>query len=151
MKRMIQKLSLAAALIAVCIPAFAQAPTQKLAGSWLMTITIDGAPAPFAIDMAIFDGQGGIRVISSDRGESEGTGSYQRVGDREFLSTHTHIVHNEKGTFGGIAKVIAVQKLNDAGDSLAGRYRVEVSDVNGKIVAKITGTISGKLVVPEPL
>ncbi|MFN7923645.1 MAG: hypothetical protein U0Q16_26320 [Bryobacteraceae bacterium] len=132
-------------------PAFAQAPNQKLVGSWLISITVDGAAAPFTIDMATFDGQGGLTVISSDRSESSAVGSYQRTGDREFLSTHTHIVYNDKGTFSGIAKVIATEKLSESGDSLAGRFRVEISDVNGKVVAKIVGTISGKPVVPEPL
>lgn len=73
------------------------------------------------------------------------------VGDREFLSTHTHILYNDKGTFGGIPKVIASQELNEAGDAFTGRYRIEVPDVNGRVVTRIAGTIAGKPVVPEPL
>lgn len=141
------------ALAALCLApgAFAQQPGQKLTGSWLIAITIDGTPAPFTVDMATFDGQGGITVISSDKGESNGVGAYQRTGDREFQSTHTHILFNDKGTFNGIAKVIATLKLNDTGDALTGRYRVEVADATGKVQVRIPGTIAGKLVVPEPL
>ena len=73
------------------------------------------------------------------------------MGDREFLSTHTHIVYNEKGTFAAIAKVIAQVKLSEAADTFSGRYRVEVLNVSDKLLAKITGVITGKLVVPEPL
>ncbi|MEO8593067.1 MAG: hypothetical protein ABI759_07085 [Candidatus Solibacter sp.] len=147
----IQKLVLAAAMLAVSIPAFPQGSTQKLEGSWLIAITVDGAPGPFTIDMATFDGKGGLTVIPSDRSESAAVGSYHRVADREFLSTHTHILYNDKGTFAGIAKVIAQEKVSESGNELSGRYRVEISDVNGKVVAKILGTIAGKPVIPEPL
>jgi hypothetical protein len=61
------------------------------------------------------------------------------------------ILYNEKGGFSAIAKVIGQYKLSEKGDTFAGRYRVEVTTAAGKMVAKITGTIAGKLVVPEPL
>jgi hypothetical protein len=55
-----------------------------------------------------------MAVISSDlNAESNGTGSWQRTGDREFLSTHTQILYNEKGGFSGLAKVIAQVRVGD--------------------------------------
>ena len=142
---------LTAAMLAGAAFGQASPASQNLTGSWLITIAVDGAPGPFAIDMVTYDGRGGMTVIPSDKGESPAVGRYQRTGDREFQSTHTHIVYNDKGTFQAIAKVIATQKVNEAGDASLGRYRVEVLDVNGRVLAKITGPIIGKLIVPEPL
>lgn len=148
---MFQKLLMAASVLVLSVTGFAQGRGQKLEGSWLVAITLDGASAPFGIDVATYDAKGSLTVISSDRSFSDAVGSYQRVGEREFTSTHVHIIYNEKGVFGGIAKVISTQRLNDAGDAFTGRYRVEVSDATGKVGAKITGSITGRAVIPEQL
>jgi hypothetical protein len=152
MKSRIAYLCLAAAL--TIFPAGAQsrnAAAQRIAGNWLVSITLDGANTPFAVDMATFQADGSLTVISSDRSQSDAIGSYQRTGDREFSSTHTQIVYNEKGTFAAIAKVVASMKLNETADAFSGRYRVDILDAAGKVLAQITGTIGGRLVAPEPL
>src|SRR6185369_3446456 len=110
-------------------------------------------PAPFAIDMAVFDSKGSYRIIPSNKGESEGAGSYQRTGNAEFRSTHTQILYDGEGNFAGVAKVIAVLTLGPAGDALTGRYRIVFLDATGNPGSDppVTGTIAGKLVVPERL
>jgi len=148
----IQQLCLAAVLIfAACAPLAAQGQGQTLEGAWLISIAVDGQPGPFAIDMPIFDGRGGYRVIPSDKHESEAAGSYQRTGNRGFRTTHTHILYDDLGHFAGVAKVIGALDVNEAGDALAGRYRVDFLDAAGHIVDHVTGTITGKRVVPESL
>ena len=148
----ISRLFLTTALAAATVLAQSNNPLgQRIAGSWLVSITLDGAATPFAVDMATFHDDGSMTVIASDRGESNAVGSYRRAGNREFNSTHTHVLYNPDGTFAGIAKVIGLFRLSDTADTFAGRYRVEVSTAAGIVVAKVTGVITGKLVAPETL
>src|SRR5215510_10542849 len=99
------------------LPVSAQT-SATLHGSWLVSIAVDGTPGPFAIDMAVFDNQGNYRVIPSDKAESEATGAYQRLGNRDFRTTHTHVLYDPQGHFQGIAKVIGLMTLNESGDTL---------------------------------
>ena len=145
------KLFLAAALVATSALAQTNPLSQRLTGNWLVSVTVDGAHEPFTIETATYRDDGTYTVISSDHSESNGVGSWGRIGNREFLSTHAQILYNEKGTFAGIAKVIAQIKLGESGDTFTGRFRVEISTATGEVVAKVTGSITGKLVVPEPL
>jgi len=151
-KTKIQQLFLAAAMVvAACSPLAAQ-PQQgpsALTGAWLISISLDGQPLPFATDMAVFDGKGGYRVIPSNKGESEAAGAYEFVHDKEFRTTHAHILYDNAGGFGGVAKVIALVRVDQGG--LTGTYRVEILDAAGAVVARFMGTITGKLVVPERL
>ena len=151
-KTRIQQLFLAAALtVAACSPLAAQRQQgpQALTGAWLISISVDGQTSPFATDMAVFDGRGSYRVIPSNKGESEAAGAYEFTHDREFNTTHAHILYDGVGDFGGVAKVIALLRVND--ETLTGTYRVEILDAAGLVVARVTGTITGKLIVPVPL
>jgi hypothetical protein len=150
-KTKIQLLWLAAALMIACTTIPAQGAGQTLEGAWLISISVDGQQGPVAIDMAVFDSKGSYRIIPSNKGESEGAGAFQRTGNREFRSTHTQALYDPQGNFAGIAKVIAIEKVDESGVALTGTYRVDVLNAAGAVIKQFTGTITGKLVVPERL
>jgi hypothetical protein len=150
-KRILQLCAAMVLIIAACLPVSAQGLT--LQGSWLVSITLDNTPGPFAIDMAVFDAQGSYRIIPSSKAESEGTGAYQRLGGLDFRSTHTQVLYDAQGNFAGVAKVIATETLANGGDTFTGRFRVDILDATGTVIpgAGFTGSVSARRVVPQPL
>ncbi len=149
----IRQLCVAAALtFAACVPLAATASAQSLEGAWLISISADGIPSPFAIDMAVFESKGSYRIIPSNKGESEGAGAYVRTGSHEFRTTHTQVLYDAQGNFAGVAKVVAILTLGQSADVLTGRYRVVFLDAAANPQPDVvTGTIAGRLVVAEPL
>jgi len=150
----IRQLCLAAVLtFAAGVPLTATASAQSLEGAWLISISVVGVSSTFTIDMEVFDNKGSYHIIPSSKSESEGAGAYVRTGNAEFRSTHTQILYDPQGNFAGVAKVVAVLTLGPGGDALTGRYRVVFLDATGNPGSDppVTGTIAGKLVVPERL
>lgn len=134
--------------------------SKDLTGSWLVTVTPQGAPSFQALKT--FDAGGGL--IASAQGDvllnpppgvapvaSTAHGAWTRTGKDEFLVTFRQIFYGGDGSFEGGAKIRLTVVLNPADDEWSGPFKVEYFDAVGNVVFSGDGTMLASRIVPEPL
>jgi hypothetical protein len=123
--------------------------SNQIVGSWLVTVTPEGAPVPFR-GLITFTQDGG--VIASAQGDvlldappgvppvaTAGHGAWVRTG-RTFRFTFRQIFSNADGTYAGGAKISHSVRLNAGGNGWTGSLSVEIYDADGNVVFSGTGT-----------
>jgi len=123
--------------------------SNQIVGSWLVTVTPEGAPVPFR-GLITFTQDGG--VIASAQGDvlldappgvppvaTAGHGAWVRTG-QTFRFTFRQIFYNADGTYAGGAKISHRVRLNAGGNGWTGSLSVEIYDADGNVVFSGTGT-----------
>lgn len=134
--------------------------SKDLIGSWLVTVTPQGAPSFQALKT--FDAGGGL--VASAQGDilldappgvapvaSTAHGAWIKTGKGEFLVTFRQIFYGSDGSFEGGAKIRLAAALNPEGDEWSGQFKVEYFDAAGNVVFAGEGTMQASRIVPEPL
>src|ERR1035437_3653563 len=158
-----QLIKCAAALTVLAVLAALGSPTAAFAqdtvqgdrasqgpeGSWLYTVTIPnppGAPIVFLGTETYSAGGGYVEAdqLSFMPGSlaTAGHGTWKSTGERTFLLTYVNLTYDATGTPTGSSKVR--QTTTMAGNSYSGSGDYHYYDVNGKVVASGTFTITAK-------
>lgn len=126
------------------------ASSNDIIGSWLVTVTPEGAPVSFK-GLITFDKGGGL--VASAQGDvllnappgvppvaTAGHGSWVRTGNRMFRFTFRQIFSNADGTYAGGAKISHTARLNTHGTIWTGTMSVIYYDADDNVVFTGTGT-----------
>jgi hypothetical protein len=129
---------------------------QRLEGSWLYTVTIpnpSGAPIVFQ----------GVETYAAGGGYSEadqlsftpgylataGHGAWRLTGERTFLLTYVNLTYDAGGNATGTSKVRQTTRLDHQGKTYSGSGDFTYYDLNGKVVAAGTFTITAQRILVQ--
>jgi hypothetical protein len=128
--------------------------SQTPEGSWLYTVTIpnsSGAPIVFLGTETYSAGGGYVEAdqLSFTPGylATAGHGGWKSTGNNTFLLTYVNLTYDATGTPTGSSKVR--QTTTMAGNSYSGSGDYHYYDVNGKVVASGTFTITAKRILVQ--
>lgn len=137
-----------------------QNESKELEGSWMVTVTLQGAPSFQALKTY---NQGGT-MMASAQGDvllnappgvppvaTTAHGVWVKTGKQEFLATFRQIFYGADGSFQGGAKIRHTATLNDTGDQWSGQFNVEYFDAAGNVVFSGQGVMQATRIRPEPL
>jgi hypothetical protein len=146
-------------LVALVPTVYAQAghSDQSLKGAWNTTIVFDG-PIPTCSAPAINTRDGGVISNACALNESPGYGQWVRTGNHEFAITFVGLEYDLDGTMtgtlgasSGTYKVRARVHLSDNSNEFNGPFTTDIFDLNGNVIFTVSGTVTGKRIVVEPL
>jgi hypothetical protein len=155
-------LTVLVALAALGSPAtaFAQDSTQSKAarqtpeGSWLYTVTIPNPPNAPIVFLGTETYSAGGGYVEADQLSftpgylaTAGHGGWKSTGKDAFLLTYMNLTYDATGTPTGSSKVR--QTTTMAGNSYIGSGDYHYYDVNGKVVASGTFTITAKRILVQ--
>ena len=157
-KRMLRCASVAMALFATTNVGYSQAVSdsnhsnsQQLEGTFLFDVTPDpGGPPPFKI-IRQFTPTGGVTGPSQVLFGSAVSGEWTRTGSREFAATLISFIYAPTGEVVAITKTRGRIDLNEMGDELTGRFKVENFNLAGNLVTSLNASVRGIRVGVEPL
>jgi len=134
--------------------------SDRLEGSWLVTVTSNGAP-PFK-GLITFNNGGGL--IASAQGDillnpppgvppvaTAGHGVWEKTGSRRYAFTFRQILYGSDGSYQGEAKIRHKITLNTPGNRWSGQLQVEYFDADGNVVFSGSGTEQAARIEVEPL
>ena len=134
--------------------------SDRLEGSWLVTVTSNGAP-PFK-GLITFNNGGGL--IASAQGDillnpppgvppvaTAGHGVWEKTGSRRYAFTFRQILYGSDGSYQGEAKIRHKITLNTPGNRWSGQLQVEYFDADGNVVFSGSGTEQATRIEVEPL
>ena len=156
--RMLCYVSLAMALFATTNVAYSQSVSdsnhsnsERLEGTFLVDVTPDpGGPPPFMI-IRQFTPTGGVTGPSQVLFGSAVSGEWIRTGNREFAATLVSFLYAPTGEAVAITKTRGRINLNETGDGLTGRFKVENFSLTGILIGSINASVRGTRVGVEPL
>jgi hypothetical protein len=130
---------------------------KAVAGSWLITAVVPGAP-PFKALLtltedgnAVSAGQGDVRVPAPAI-FSAYHGTWKHLGGRTFTFTILSIMYSPTtGEFAGLFKVRQTLTLGDSEDEWSGPGKLEIFDPAGNSVFALEGTAQAQRIKVEPL
>jgi hypothetical protein len=122
---------------------------DKLTGSWLATVTIDGGVFPPFHSLLGFASGGVLTTVNAD-GTPAGLGTWMSTGESGFAFTFLapDTDQNNKPT-GGLDKIRGTGK--HTGNHISGKFKVNGFDGSGNPTFSATGTFDGTRVAVEPL
>ena len=134
---------------------------RKITGSWLVTVSPEGAPTSFQGLITFMDGGG---VVASAQGDvllnappntvavaTAGHGSWDKTGPHEYSFTFRQIFYDADGNFQGGAKIRSRAKVSRSGDKWTAPLQVEWFDAYGNVVFEGQGTQQATRIKVEPL
>jgi len=134
--------------------------SDRLEGSWLVTVTSNGAP-PFK-GLITFNNGGGL--IASAQGDillspppgvppvaTAGHGAWEKTGNRRYAFTFIQILYGSDGSYQGEAKSRHKITLNNSGNRWSGQLQFEIFDADGNVVFSGSGTEQATRIEVEPL
>jgi hypothetical protein len=131
---------------------------QNLAGAWNVTIDFGGV-LPACSAPALNTRDGGIVSNACFPNESTGYGQWMRTGNGEFAITFVGLEYEVDEDTGavlgasttGTYKVRANITLSSDAQQFTGPFKTEIFDLDGNLIFTVTGTVTAKRVVVEPL
>jgi hypothetical protein len=129
---------------------------QRLEGSWLYTVSIPNPPgAPIVFQ--------GVETYAAGGGYSEadqlsftpgylataGHGAWRQIEGRAFLLTYVNLTYDASGNATGTSKVRQIAKMDNQGKTYSGSGDFTYYDLNGKVVATGTFTITAQRILVE--
>jgi len=129
---------------------------QRVEGSWLYTVSIPNPSSP----PTVFQG---VETYSAGGGYSEadqlsftpgylataGHGAWRLTTDRTFLLTYVNLTYDPAGNATGSSKVRQIMKLDHQGKNYTGSGDFTYYDLNGKVVAAGTFTITAQRIMVQ--
>jgi len=129
---------------------------QRVEGSWLYTVSIPNPSGP----PIVFQG---VETYAAGGGYSEadqlsftpgylataGHGAWRLTGDRTFLLTYVNLTYDPAGNATGSSKVRQIMKLDHQGKNYTGSGDFTYYDLNGKVVAAGTFTITAQRIMVQ--
>lgn len=133
----------------------------KITGSWMATVSPEGAPTTFQGLITFTDGGG---VVASAQGDvllnappgivavaTAGHGAWAKTGPHDYSFTFRQIFYDTEGNFQGGAKIRGLARMNPNGDEWSGPLQVEWFDAFGNVVFEGQGTQHASRIKVEPL
>jgi len=146
-------------LVALAPMVYAQAgpSDQSLKGAWNVTIDFGGL-IPTCSAPAINTRDGGVVANACALNESPGYGQWVRTGSHQFAVTFVGLEYDLDGAMtgtpganNGTYKVRARVHLSDSSNEFNGPFTTEIFDLNGNVIFTVSGTVTGKRILVEPL
>ena len=142
-------------LIALAGMGYAQSGSseQSLTGAWNVNIDFGGV-IPACSGPSLNTRDGGVVANPCAANESPGYGQWVRTGNREFAVTFVGLEYDlaaPGGAANGTYKVRANVSLSNDSQQYSGPFQTDIFDLNGNVVLTVTGTVTAKRVVVEPL
>ena len=133
--------------------------TKKvITGSWVETVTFDGAVMPPLKSLVTFSADGTMTV--ADQGNvnlgaaqlfSAGHGAWSAQGDHTFNWTVVELFSDLSGNQIGTLKVRGRYTVDESGNAYSGVFYAEVKDTFDNLLFTATGSNTGVRIQVEPL
>jgi len=134
--------------------------SDRLEGSWLVTVTPNGAP-PFK-GLITFNNGGGL--IASAQGDillnpppgvppvaTAGHGVWEKTGNRRYAFTFRQLLYGSDGSYQGEVKIRHKVTLSVQGNRWSGQLQSEYFDADGNVVFSGSGMEQATRIEVEPL
>lgn len=122
---------------------------QHLEGVFLVNVTPDaGGPAPFMV-IRQFTPNGGVVGPQASLFGGIVCGEWVRTGDRQFAITLASFNYAPTGPVSGTVKTVGSVTLNNEGNELTGRFRLQSFDLTGNLLTSFTSSVQGKRIQVE--
>ena len=122
---------------------------QGIVGSWVLTAQVDG-DEPFAVVNFTSIMPGGVLVVTAPDAPL-GHGAWEHTGDGAYALTIVFPDFDDEGDLEGQTTVRTTVTLGRDGDTFAGPFVNEFTDLAGTVLFSSGGTAEGQRIVVEPL
>lgn len=126
-----------------------------LEGSWIVDVSLNGAPQPFKSLITFTRGGGLVETDAAAfsppiASASPAHGTWMRDREREFAFTFLKLLFDAQGNFIGTMKLHSAVKLERGSNQYTDKFKIEISDPNGSILFSSDGTGRGMRINAEP-
>jgi len=125
-----------------------------IVGAWVVTAPQGNRPQ---VTPVVISAEGTMVALISfmqDRqGNAQGSaaGVWKQTADREFSFTLVSAFTNNNQGDIGMLKIRGVAKLDDTGDAFTTEVKLDLVDLDGKMIASDSSVLNGKRIKVEPL
>ncbi|HMF00611.1 MAG TPA: hypothetical protein VKK06_12060 [Terriglobia bacterium] len=122
---------------------------ERLEGVFLVNVTPDAGGPPPSMLIRMFTPNGGVVGPQASVFGSIVCGEWVRTGDRQFAITLASFNYMPAGPVSGTVKTVGSVTLNNEGNELTGRFRVQSFDLTGNLLTSFTASVAGKRIQVE--
>ena len=122
---------------------------ERLEGVFLVNVTPDAGGPPPSMLIRMFTPNGGVVGPQASVFGGIVCGEWVRTGDRQFAITLASFNYLPAGPVSGTVKTVGSVTLNNEGNELTGRFRVQSFDLTGNLLTSFTASVAGKRIQVE--
>jgi len=122
---------------------------ERLEGVFLVNVTPDAGGPPPSMLIRMFTPNGGVVGPQASVFGGIVCGEWVRTGDRQFAITLASFNYMPAGPVSGTVKTVGSVTLNNEGNELTGRFRVQSFDLTGNLLTSFTASVAGKRIQVE--
>jgi len=122
---------------------------ERLEGVFLVNVTPDAGGPPPSMLIRMFTPNGGVVGPQASVFGGIVCGEWVRTGDRQFAITLASFNYMPTGPVSGTVKTVGTVTLNNEGNELTGRFRVQSFDLTGNLLTSFTASVAGKRIQVE--
>lgn len=132
------------------VPRAGAVPGQELVGTWISEI--GGASTPSLIVIVVYTTDGAVIGTHGQHTlRSPFLGSWQRIGEREFLVISYSVTFDQQDRVTGTVRIRAKITVDESGQELTSENIREAFDVSGALISRTEGIGRARRVAPLPL